>query len=119
MIKGQKEHHQQLVKKIRTYIRAHPADFGRKEGEPESEEADDEEVDSTKPEMTRRGTGSSVDSAGGGVSGAGGGDVMTLGRYAREKPQELAALVVIGGLAMLILGMLMRPTVEADVVIKL
>lgn len=100
VIKGQKEHHQQLVGKIRKHIKAHPADFGVTEGD---EESDTETI--TEKETV------------GVESKSSNQDVMTLGRYAKEKPQELAALGIVGLLALLVIGMLYQMTQEPRVVV--
>lgn len=81
------------------------------EGDDGSEDLEGDEVDvSSGKEGHTAGSGVGVESSSGG-------EVMTLGRYAKEKPQELMALGIVGLLALLVMSMLYQMTQEPRVVV--
>lgn len=88
VIKGQKEHHQQLVKKIRSHVKAHPDDFAQVAGDDVDAEEEDAAVEDE----------------------SGGGEVATeekdLSAHVKEITENPAMLGVVGLCVLLLLTLL-------------
>jgi len=55
VIKGQKEHHQQLTKKIRQHIKSHPEDFPQNAGDDAGDDADEGENETDHTDVNEGG----------------------------------------------------------------